>query len=438
MSAYDLRDTPERQRVTRKTDSKSKEKSKVVSKPSKLLQDSSFNPDPDRSVSPKRIIPAPKHILDDLDTLSPVKDILHDLDPLDGIDQLFPELPDSPLTFDNSDNFDFNMAESQSSVISPAPYRGKRDPQDPASFLANLESYMSLKGKDLTDEQKISYLRLLLRDSATIWLNSLKPEEVKVYKDLKEAFLVRFSVPKQKKWLAAQKLYTETQRPSEGLDEFIERLLSDSTKIGLSDNEKSNIILSALPQDIRSFVIREEPADLSELIEAARLAACSIIEDTNSPNLVAALTKLEAQINSLTVGDQRDHRDRDSRYTRSPSPGPYRGRSQSPARGDFSRRSTYQGQQQRHVSFANQRPQRQYDSNQSRNYNSNYSSGQDFGDNRKQFNNNNNRAPFRSQNNYQRQANNGQRQVICWNCNLAGHRQATCKFARRSSQESSQ
>ncbi len=174
--------------------------------------------------------------------------------------------------------------------------------QDPDLFLAAVDSYLSVK-KDFNDKQRAVYYRLLLRAQAVYWFDGLSNEIRDDYAELTKDFKNRFCPHELNTWQQIQNLHQDRKRQTETIRGYIDRVKAESNKLKVVDEQQVHIILAGLPTDVRAFYIQQCPKDSKELIDAALLAECSNLSASSSSDTVlAALDRLEDQINSLTIG----------------------------------------------------------------------------------------------------------------------------------------
>ncbi len=103
-------------------------------------------------------------------------------------------------------------------------------------------------------------------------------------------------------WQQIQNLHQDRKRQTETIRGYIDRVKAESNKLKVVDEQQVHIILAGLPTDVRAFYNQQCPKDSKELIDAALVAECSNLSASSSSDTVlAALDRLEDQINSLTI-----------------------------------------------------------------------------------------------------------------------------------------
>ena len=141
---------------------------------------------------------------------------------------------------------------------------------------------------------------------------------------MKRALLDLFGRSVATSWQDACSLWSEGQRANESVDDFIARVTKIAKRLpNIDASTLRYAIITGFPQDIRAQVLQSKVQNISELIEAARLAAMAhtgadttmttVLEELrhNNQQHTDAVQQLTTRLDRLKLGPV-DPRQRDN------------------------------------------------------------------------------------------------------------------------------
>ena len=129
------------------------------------------------------------------------------------------------------------------------------------------------------DDTRVSAFGLLLGEGPSLWLRSLKSEDLTTFDRVAELFLKRYNQDKQLHTQTAL-LWNKCQGRSQSVEAFVEQVSVRADQLGVSTENAFLIALNGLLPQIRSMVLLKEPKTLEELLKYATLIESSVEPDT--------------------------------------------------------------------------------------------------------------------------------------------------------------
>ena len=165
------------------------------------------------------------------------------------------------------------------SSFAPSVFRGL--PSDDAEmWLASFEKYANFR--HMTPENKLTFLPVLMKDSASDWYDTLTEEVRTNWQLLHDRFKERFADSDVMKWQKASKLWSRDQGQYESVDAFVTALQKIAKSAAVNDEMLRYAIMRGLRKELRSHVIQSGATSLNDLISAARVAEIATAENTTS------------------------------------------------------------------------------------------------------------------------------------------------------------
>ena len=153
------------------------------------------------------------------------------------------------------------------------PFRGLPS-EDSATWLAYFNK--TVRYHNMTIDQKLAFLPLLLRDVATELWDILPKDRRADWEQASAASVDRFvdngSVRRQK----AGEFWSRNQAPRKLVDKYVSALQNTAKPMGIGEDVVKYAFMRGLRSNLRSHVIRSNASTLEELIKAARLAEVAV------------------------------------------------------------------------------------------------------------------------------------------------------------------
>jgi len=208
-------------------------------------------------------------------------------------------------TYDNnSNNMETNIpppaaaaaAHNTDHLPGPGMFCGR--PEDRGQdWLQNFELWARCKA--LNDNVKVAALSLHLRESAATWLTVLPDGDKDTWPHIRAAFVARYGFDQQPGWQQATLVWTMQQLPGEPVLDFIAKVQHAARNINLPEEQQRFAIINGLRPAIRLHVLRQNPADMAALRQAAVLAQQTEQPGTDDNSL--AIQRIERQLQQLTL-----------------------------------------------------------------------------------------------------------------------------------------
>ena len=204
-------------------------------------------------------------------------------------------------------------------IIAPKPFTGTGVDVDGEGWLAYFKRYAA--HRELSDENKLSIFKLMMREAAADWLSTVSDEDQSDFKKLCKAFKQNYYRPEELRWKATGTLWSQPQRADENVEEYIGRARKIAKRLKMDAATVKDAILHGLRPTIRMFVLQQAPADLDALVKAARVAeavapvttalidavkAAALTNDKQTAELKALSAKVAAMTPHVSDGYERD------------------------------------------------------------------------------------------------------------------------------------
>ena len=158
------------------------------------------------------------------------------------------------------------------SVFCPPKFSGDVN-DDVEAWLSRFNRYAVYR--QLNDADKRNVFVLMLKGQAEAWLDSLPPNTIESWQQLKTAFENRFKQSALQKYKRAADLWKRVQAEDESVDNFITAMCKLGKAAGVGDEQLLFSIQHGFRPQILGHVIQRQPSNLDELLAAARLAECA-------------------------------------------------------------------------------------------------------------------------------------------------------------------
>jgi Retrotransposon gag protein len=173
----------------------------------------------------------------------------------------------------------------------------------------------------MSDEHKLLFLPVLLKDAAADWWDTLTDDDRAQWAGVAAKFKERYQPSDLLKWQRASRIWSRDQGAEESVDDYVTVLQKMAKSGGVDDDTLRYAIMRGLRPALRSFVIQDGASTLADLIKAARTAEVAVTETTAKSNdierVLDELKRMSTRFNA-TVGSV-DRTDGSS-SGRSPSP----------------------------------------------------------------------------------------------------------------------
>ena len=246
----------------------------------------------------------------------------------------------------------------------PKPFTGTVG-EDIESWLDGFERF--LEYREMPTRKAVTLCKLLLQQGAADWL-ATADLKTGSYQELKAALIERFGRSAIVKHRTAQELFQRKQLPHESVDTYVAQMTKMGKSLGkLNDQMTMYAVMGGLKSHVATFVAQQQPKNMKELLDQARLAELTAPpQDMSNINAAVALQLCELQqevkrmsdkmVTSCTTQVRQEYGDRQrgfaggqryqggQRWSTAPAPAPPT--APAPVRFRFSPPATTQQQQQ--------------------------------------------------------------------------------------------
>ena len=163
------------------------------------------------------------------------------------------------------------MAAAASDSVKPPSYCGKTD-EDADSFMKQFKRYAVYREIEADDGKQLKLFSVILKESASDWLDALPNASKDTFAHLKEAFEQRYQTTTAIKYRSAKDIFARKQAVNESVDDYVTKMRRLGGLINVPDNILCFAIINGLKPYIASHVTQANPDSVSSILEAARLA----------------------------------------------------------------------------------------------------------------------------------------------------------------------
>ena len=205
---------------------------------------------------------------------------------------IIPPLPPPPQVDSDDDN---TMADDKS--LLPKQFHGT-GLEDAEQWMRQFENYCTFK--TYNDDKKLALCRVLLVEGAANWLETLADAAVANWGAFKDNFLTRYSTPEYMHFKSARTIMNTKMEQGQSVDDYVAKMQQLARSIKADEKMVKFAIMNGLLPHISSFVAQKQPADMTALLEAARIAEATapIASDSNT-TIVNRLDRLQDQFTQL-------------------------------------------------------------------------------------------------------------------------------------------
>ena len=194
----------------------------------------------------------------------------------------------------------FTMGEERN--FAPSTFHGKSD-EGAMDWLRVFSKYCEYKGFD--DARKLGYIKVLLRDSAADWLESLPQTSMGTFTDLRDEFEKRFKSAEVLRFRNAKEIFNRKQGDTESVDDYVQHMTKLATEINMDQQMLLSRLITGFKANISNFVVQRQPTTIAQMLDAARLAEAttSDFESTTSDSLAELKSELRRISGRLTMAN---------------------------------------------------------------------------------------------------------------------------------------
>jgi len=206
-----------------------------------------------------------------------------------------PSLPAHDADDVNSDS----DSEMSTDSLNPPPFRGMTaEDAETWLWLNRFKDYCQWKAYD--EHKARALFKVLLRDSARVWLESLDDDTVNSWTNLQQAFNARYMTASFLKYKHASELFNKKQN-NETVGDFCAQMQHLANQVNADEQILRFAVLNGLRPDIKDHVTRLQPADWKSLVEAAKIGEmCSPLHSETS-TVAMQLALMREQLNNLST-----------------------------------------------------------------------------------------------------------------------------------------
>lgn len=210
------------------------------------------------------------------------------------------------------------MAESADTfaAVKAPTFNGKGDA---LTFMKQFDKFLKYRAIENDENKTLNLLTVLLKDSASDWVDSLPDSEKDTIAALRASFEKRYMSPESVKYKCAQELFTRKQC-DETADDYITDMRKLASQIKATDDILRYAIMNGLRSDISVFVAQKQPESIDDVIQAARLAEVTLPRNHQQDNepILKQLAEMNEEMKRL--GSRLDRQSTANVRTRSPTP----------------------------------------------------------------------------------------------------------------------
>jgi Retrotransposon gag protein len=191
----------------------------------------------------------------------------------------------------------FTKATFNDASLIPSKFVGKRQGIDSLNrWIEQFNKYTKFKQMD--DNTKLEFFKLLMVDEAADWAASLEgAEEISDFEDLFERFRERFLLTDIQKWQQARSVWQRQQKPNESVDEYITWVKNRAKNLPeIGEHQLAYIVISGLRKEIRADVLKAKHDTLDEIKKIARISEIAERESSDGNTTIADLEKTIAML----------------------------------------------------------------------------------------------------------------------------------------------
>lgn len=158
------------------------------------------------------------------------------------------------------------------------------------TFLQKILAYCEITNKD--EQEKLNYFTFLLKGRAFEFFTNLPDETRKDFDQTITALRNHFSPPNCELLDSAQ-CFSLKMRENENVSIFYERLIKSSNRLTLTDRNKMLIFINGLVDEIREFIVLQQPESMEEALKLAKTKESVSLRSTTGDTLKKILHKIE-------------------------------------------------------------------------------------------------------------------------------------------------
>jgi len=175
------------------------------------------------------------------------------------------------------------------------PFSGSAN-QDVTRWFERFKNFADFRS--LSSSGRLQLVKLLCKDIAADYLDSLEDADKNDFNKLQAAFLKRFETPSTLKWKRAADVWTRTQTPTESVETYMAAILNLAKRANIKDQAQTTAaMINGFKPAIKLSVLQRPMEHLQEVMESARIAEAAAI-DSGASSDISDLTKT---VKDLTV-----------------------------------------------------------------------------------------------------------------------------------------
>ncbi len=193
--------------------------------------------------------------------------------------------------------------------LNPTLFNGRPD-ENAYSFLKQFEHYTEYN--EIKDDKKANLFKMLLRNLAANWFETLDVADKKDYTKIKVAFAKHFQSTANN-FLTRPKLELICYKEGEPIETYIENILTLANNLDLNDLDRKLALTRGLTPALKASIIAFNPPDMMAtihqlmLLETGNIIQKQTLEvkshDTQITTLSASIANLEKVMPNFTISD---------------------------------------------------------------------------------------------------------------------------------------
>jgi len=213
---------------------------------------------------------------------------------IDG--QIPPVVPAQPVQLVSQTDLDYDSEmETGHNSIYPPNFKGTTS-EDAEAWLRHFKNYCAYR--EFTDDKTKALFRVMLVDSAAVWLDSLTQAIGDDWEVLKREFLKRYTTPEFLKYKHANDLFNCKQE-TKSVDDYTAFMQKLASQIAAQDDILRFAVINGLRPEIKNYVTMQQPTTWEGLVQAARVGEMCSPAATQPDPSVAMQQLIRDQLNQL-------------------------------------------------------------------------------------------------------------------------------------------